>query len=398
MYKNNTASKPHRPEKTGFDVHDILNGTFCTNDDGTCFIIENRYPLTYLYGGYPLSEAMKIDMDLLKRVCPDLRQGTGVSDFMFLDTETTGLSGGTGTVAFLIGVGFFEKNAFVLRQYFMRDYDEEPSMLRALNELLSKYRGLVTFNGKAFDWNLLQTRYTFNRIRPGLKTPLHIDLLFPSRSIWKLKLESCRLSSLEENILGEYRVDDIPGALIPSVYFKYLENRDATDIKRVIKHNETDILSMVSLLVRICRMLENPFDETDREQELLGIGRIFEKSGEYDNMVECFETCMKSGCVPVKEKASRRLSDIYKKSRDYEKAVRHWEKMLDGGGCFDLFPLIELAKYYEHREKNVGKALETVEKAVIMSSKIGVGNSIHHRELIKRLERLKRKAGRESHG
>lgn len=396
LYKNNQANKPVQPGNTGCDIHDILEGAVCSNDDGSCFVIENYYPLTYLHGGYSLGDALGISMLSLKRVFSELTHDINIHNVLFLDTETTGLSGGTGTVAFLVGTGFFKNDAFVLRQYFMRDYNEEPALLRALNELLASYKGLVTFNGKAFDWNLLQARFTFNRFRPSLKNPVHIDLLFPSRRIWKLKLESCRLASLEENILGEHRIDDIPGAMIPGIYFKYLDDRDAAEIKTVIKHNELDILSMVSLMTRISCILENPIAETDGGHELFGAGRIFENSGEYDVVVGCFEACMKSGSFQVKEAAAKRLSDIYKRSRNYGKAVKHWESMLSNSGTSSIFSMIELAKYYEHKEKNLFKALELVEKAIQISSKLGYRNNIYYPELKKRLDRLRKKAGRGS--
>lgn len=375
MYKNGRPDKPVHPKESGRDIHDLLQGTECVNYDGAFFMIENRYPLTYLHGGCSLGDCLEIDGRTLALMAPDSGGEPRVSDFLFLDTETTGLSGGTGTVAFLAGAGFFEADSFVLRQYFMRDYDEEPAMLRALCELFSRFAGLVSFNGKAFDWNLLQNRFIFNRIKPEFKSPVHIDLLFPARRIWKLKLESCRLVSLEENILGEFRVDDIPGALIPSVYFKYLEDRDATVIKKVIRHNEADILSMVSLLVKICGMLKNPLSETDGGHELMGVGKILEDRGEYDITVGCYENCLKSDSYFVKDKAARRLSDIYKRSGDYPKAVEHWLRQTECSLREDrspdhslpqmqtqIFCLIELAKYYEHREKNPAKALEAVEK------------------------------------
>lgn len=381
--------------KTDKDIHDIMEGSFCENDNGTCFVIENRYPVSYIHGGYSLGEALNINTSSLKRICKDLREkdcvSNSVSNLLFLDTETTGLSGGTGTVAFLVGVGFFEEDAFVLRQYFMRDYDEEPALLTALNELLLKHSCLVTFNGKAFDWNLLKTRYIFNRIRLSMSDPSHIDLLFPSRRIWKLKLESCRLQSIEENILGEIRVDDIAGAQIPSIYFEYLQSRNASIIKKVIRHNELDILSMVALLLKITEMIDEPLKNSDGEQELLGIGIIFETNQEIDIVIKCFENCMDSENSSVKNIAAQRLSDIYKRSGDYSKAVSHWEKMLSSSKYMNIFPMIELAKYYEHKEKNLLKALDIVEKAIIICVKNGFLKGRYYEDLIKRKERLSRK-------
>ena len=251
MYRSGQPAKEKEIKVTGPDIHEILEGTICNSESGSFYFIEKKYPLLYKHGNCTLDKAIGIDYSKLSKLITEASITLQSDSVIFLDTETTGLSGGTGTVAFLVGIGFFDKDVFVLQQYFMRDYDEEYPMLKAINEIFSSYKVLVTFNGKAFDWNLLQTRYTSNRLKSSIKAPIHLDLLYPSRILWKNKLENCRLSSIEENILKLKRIDDIPGSLIPSVYFKYLEDRNATEIKKVIIHNEKDILSMVTLIVRI---------------------------------------------------------------------------------------------------------------------------------------------------
>jgi len=387
---------PSRYDK--YEIHKIVDGYESASSGYSCFIVEKQFPLSYIYGGYPLGEALTINKDDLKRICPDISSNiyseVALSDLLFLDTETTGLSGGTGTVAFLAGTGFFTGDAFVIRQYFMRDYDEEVALLEALSDLLASRKGIVTFNGKAFDWNLLQTRYIFNRLQIPLKDFIHIDLLFPSRRIWKFKLESCALSSLEENILGEYRVNDIPGSMIPSIYFKYLIDRDAREIKRVIKHNEQDILSMVSLLQKINELLQSPIENAEDGQELLGLSRIFEVCGENDNFIECMEKCVQSDNKKVREMALKKLTQLYKRKGEYDKAVEYWNQMIEQGDILNLYPMIELAKYYEHKEKNIAKALEITEKAFQISNMVGINNSIYKDDLKKRLNRLKVKAGK----
>lgn len=394
MYKSGQKATAPVMEDKGRDLHDLLPGTVVTNGRGNCFLVEKKYPLVCRHGGYPLGKALQVQETILHKLCPDRKSSPAVSDMLFLDTETTGLSGGAGTVAFLVGIGFYDEEGFVLRQYLMRDYNEEPAMLESLNELFFGRKGLVTFNGKAFDWNLLQTRYTFNRMRPQLKDPAHIDLLFPSRRLWKLKLESCRLSSLEENILGEIRVDDIPGALIPSLYFKYLEDRNAEQLVKVIRHNELDILSMASLLVRIAEMLENPAAYTDGAHELLGVGSIFEAYGEGQAVLDCYMQCLQSENMLVKEKASRKLIHLYKRNKSYDRAVEHCIEMLpapDGRSLVHIPVMIELAKLYEHRVKDIPKAYGIVESALTVNARYGYKNSVYSDELKRRWERLKRK-------
>ena len=378
----------------GFEPEDVLDGEVHGNEEGTCLVIERKYPPTYLHGGFSIGDLPGVKLKALKSVCANFDESLSIKDLLFLDIETTGLSGGTGIVAFLAGVGFFSDDAFVLRQYFMRDYDEESAMLRFLSRLMERFRALVTFNGKAFDWNILKGRLIFNRIRPLPAEPLHIDLLFPSRRIWKLKLESFKLASIEENILGEIRVGDVPGELIPQIYFRYLESRDADDIKKVVEHNRLDVLSMAALLTRICRILANPLAEAEDEGELIGIGRIFEKKREFDASIECYEMCVKSGRASMREAALNALPDVYKRSGNYEKAVWHWESMIRNKSAFNVHPLIELAKYYEHREKDFARALGIVEQAMRLSAGLGLENNPYLKDLSKRMERLKRKAAR----
>lgn len=391
LYKENSTKKTDTVMLID-RLQDFIPGAVHSNEAGSFYCIENRYPVGTLHGGFSLGAALDISCHSLSLLCPDYNSSTLTPQkLLFLDTETTGLSGGAGTVAFLVGIGYFEEDCYIVRQLFMRDYNEEAALLFELNSLLSKFKGLVTFNGKSFDWNLLQSRFISNRIRPALSSPVHVDLLYPSRKIWGLKLESCRLSSLEENILGEARCDDIPGSMIPAVYFKYLEDRDAADIKKVIRHNELDILSMVALLSKMSSMLENPLSEPLCEQELLGMGKIFQKSGEEESVINCYEHCAQSDNFPVKAAAVKHLTNIYKRKGNYVRALKHWESMLEGSGGFNLFPLVQMAMYYEHKEKNPGKALELIEKAIEMNLKAGLRDDTCFADLRKRRDRLKKK-------
>jgi len=388
------------------DIENLIDGQVCNNEEGSCFLIENKYPLSYIHGGCSLGQACSIDFKVLESLCSDIDDECSIYDFLFLDTETTGLSGGAGTVAFLVGAGFFEEDCFVLRQYFMRDYDEETGLLYELNKLFKTHSGLVSFNGRSYDWNIICDRYTFNRMKISLSEPIHIDLLHPSRRIWKLKLENCKLSTLEENILGEFRVDDIPGEQIPSVYFKYLEDRNACDLVRVIRHNEKDILSMVSLLVRIHNMLQRPEAETDGGAELLGIGGILEKAEReiqrqfvknrqtnvYNNTpvraASCYEACTRSSDYHISDMAARKLAEIYKRQKEYEKAAKLWMGMVERSNTLNTYAVIELAKYYEHRLKDHDKALSLVEEAYYECLKLGVTHSEFYKDLKTRRDRL----------
>jgi uncharacterized protein YprB with RNaseH-like and TPR domain len=392
IYKESNKISRTFEDRADRDVPEKLGGKVCSNFQGSCVVIENTYPLSYIHGGYRLEDLLSVDTSLLGKINHEAANRQ-IDDFLFLDTETTGL-GGAGTVAFLVGTGFFRQDSFVIRQYFMRDYDEEPAVLEDLNSLLGEFGGLVTFNGKSFDWNLIESRFIFNRMKMNLKNPVHLDLLYPARKIWRLKLESCRLVSLEENILGEYRVNDIPGEQIPGVYFKFLNDGDVTDILRVIEHNRLDIISMVSLLAKILSIVENPVNQTDGLAELLGVARIFESCEEKEMVIRCYEECMKNDNGFYGETAAKKLGGMHKRDKDYEKAVECWEYVLNSKGGHRISALIELAKYYEHKARDYEKALETVQKALDICFESVYRNDRIFEDLRKRTVRLKNKIER----
>ena len=177
---------------------------------------------------------------------------------LFLDTETTGLTGGTGTFVFMVGLGFFCEGGFLVRQLFMRDYSEERACLSLLNEFLESFQFLVTFNGRHYDIPLLETRFILSRMNSRIREMPNFDLLFPSRKIWKGAYENCRLVTLESKLLGMGRQDDVPSEWIPHFYFEYVQTGDATKIHRVFYHNQMDILSMVALMGRIHLVYHDP--------------------------------------------------------------------------------------------------------------------------------------------
>lgn len=392
------ASKPEKitRNKNSRDIDMILDGYEVKTEDKSCFILEKKIPASYIYGGKRLSDVEMIDKESIEIIfgkAEESIKSVNKKDHMFFDLETTGLQGGVGTLAFLIGTGYFEEDHFVIKQYFIRDYDEEISALLLLKEQMSGYKNLISFNGKAFDMNLIRTRYIYNHIKPPGEHMFHLDLLHPSRNIWKHKLDSCSLVSLEENVLNEFRVGDIPGYAIPSVYFKYLEDRDASDLKKVIEHNRQDIISMAALLVRIFEMITDPVAESC-ESELMGIAGFFRKKGNRDKYIRCLNECMNSSNDYISRYAKKELSIIYKRDRDYTRAVTCWEEMVEDSSGMDFYSLIELAKYYEHKLKNINEALTVSIRAYSNYKALGRGISSIENDLIKRINRLKTKAGK----
>ncbi|MYB77756.1 MAG: hypothetical protein F4X83_11845 [Chloroflexi bacterium] len=173
---------------------------------------------------------------------PDVRR------MVFWDTETTGL-GGPGTYVFLVGLGYLEDDAFVVRQHFIRSPDEEPAMLRAVAETLPQWPTMTTFNGVSFDLPLLRARMKAHNVKMDLSDVLHSDLLYGARRLWQRRLPNCRLQTLEEHILDFKRQGDVPSAAVPGMYFDYLESGDLSSLEGVFHHNVLDIVSLAGLMV-----------------------------------------------------------------------------------------------------------------------------------------------------
>lgn len=307
-------------------------------------------------------------------------------DILFLDTETTGLSHGAGTVAFLVGIGYFEGDYFIVRQYLMRDYDEEIFLLQRVLAHLSKKTTLCTFNGASFDMPLLESRFTMNRLPNPWKLQ-HIDLLHVARRVWKLRLKSCRLSRLEERVLGIVREDDLPGALVPERYFQYLKTKDPALLEDILEHNGQDIISLAHLLHRLIVLHETPLS-AEREEDLFSLGRVYEMRGRPETARVCYRAADRGS---VSAMARARIAETYRKEGDTEKASQMYDCMIcarQGGEA----PLIAMAKICEHKRRDIQKAIEYTQKAIILCAQREEGDLA---ALQKRLERLLKKARKE---
>src|SRR5580700_2891031 len=222
-YGSNPVPSPKlaRPASAGY-IQDLISGAVVSTPHGEHFETERLWERHRRHGSMDISDLDDLPEDLLAQLSDGTIARSHPMKWAFLDTETTGLAGGTGTYAFLIGVGNIEPAGFRLRQFFMRDYGEEPSQLHRLAEYLAQFDVLVTYNGKAYDQPLLETRFRMARAHHPFDRMEHLDLLFGARRLWKLRLESCRLVDLENQILGVERQGDLPGEMIPYYYFEYL--------------------------------------------------------------------------------------------------------------------------------------------------------------------------------
>ncbi len=290
---------------------------------------------------------------------PDLRR----EDICFLDTETTGLSHGAGTVAFLVGVGYFTDDCFLVRQYLMRDYDEEAALLTHVAEDMEQCSALCTFNGATFDLPLLEGRFTMQRMREQYVSRPHVDLLPASRRVWKLRLKKCNLTSLEAAVLGLAREDDLPGALVPERYFKYLQTRDEALLEDVLEHNCQDILSLAHILDRLLRLHEAPLLAGPPE-DVFSLGRVYEKRGKTESARMCYRAA-DQGSVSIL--ARGRMAESFRREGDFTAAAQVYARMIrekQGGAG----PLIALAKICEHRTRDIPAAIEYTRRAILLSA------------------------------
>jgi uncharacterized protein YprB with RNaseH-like and TPR domain len=241
------APPVRRPSSAAHFIQDLMSGEVVRTVHGEHFETEKLWERHRRHGSVDISDLADLPVDLLDPLSDGAIPRVHPTKWAFLDTETTGLAGGTGTYAFLIGVGSIDASGFRLRQFFMRDYGEEASLLHRLSEYLAPFDVLITYNGKAYDQPLLETRFRMVRSRHPFDRMEHLDLLFGARRLWKLRLDSCRLVDLENRILGVERQGDLPGEMIPYIYFEFLRTQHAFRLVPIFHHNAIDILSLACL-------------------------------------------------------------------------------------------------------------------------------------------------------
>lgn len=279
---------------------------------------------------------------------------------LYMDTETTGFAG-AGTVAFLVGVGWLTDEGFTVRQYLMRDYPEERFLLERIAADFSRFDVLCTFNGRSFDVPLLRDRFLMNRMNPSCLDMPHIDLMHIARRVWKLRLKRCNLGHLEEAVLGIARHGDIPGGEVPQRYFNYLKTGQFDLLRDVLEHNAQDIASLCVLLSQMTRMYEHP-EENLHSEDLFSMGVALERFHHPEEARRCYRLAAKG---KMRVQGQLRLAVSCRRDGDRAQAKEIWQMMVirhEGG----VTPYIELAKHYEHIEKDIPAALEMTRRAMMM--------------------------------
>jgi len=387
-------TKSKKSIRYDYPIESVLQGEWQTTDQGDIYVVETRYPDSFLAGSVPLKGSASFDIIAAWAGEPHLAT-IDLEKFAFIDTETTGLAGGTGTYTFLIGAGRFEGEQFRLAQFFLSDPSEETAQLAALEHFLAPCEALVTFNGKSFDMPLLNTRFIQHGWPPPMKDAGHLDLLHLARRLWKARLPSRSLGDLEHKILGMERSgQDIPGWMVPDLYFDYLHTGDARPLRSVFYHNEIDVISMAALLNHMSTLLANPLEgDIEHGLDLLAIGKLYAELGDLETAVKIYQRGLAYDNIHQDAywKAIEQLSFIHKRRAEIEQAMRLWEQAAENE---EIYAHIELAKIYEHQVHNFKEAARWTKAATkIILTSIYPAHERARRlpELEHRLNRLSRK-------
>lgn len=348
-------------------IESLVTGEFLETEAGSVFTTEYHLAPDELHGSVSPLDLSPIDPEILAKFARqnDLAD-VDWSKAISIDTETTGLAGGAGTAAFMVGIGEIIDGIYRVKQYFMRDFSEEEAMLNLLVKDIERAGALISYNGKSYDIPLLQSRMIYNRFPIDLEDIPHLDLLHGARRLWRLRGSACKLSSLEYQVLGVEREDDVPGHLIPDLYFRYVQTKDARLVERIFYHNQVDILSLACLTVSAVNLFGGGADQDlPFGVDYVSLGRAYEGSKMASESISAYEAALDREMPEhVRTKLLYHLSLAYKKEKKWTEACGLWEELLSASGRLYLFAATELAKYHEHKADDPEKALTYVESAI----------------------------------
>jgi uncharacterized protein len=374
-------------------IEEWSEGQVVENQFGQHFQTERLFASHKNHGSADVGALADLPDDFLEVLGNREIRSTPPRRWAFLDTETTGLAGGSGTYAFLIGVGRITQEGFKVRQFFMREYAEERSILAALEAHLNDFDVLITYNGKSYDQPLLETRYLMTRQKPPFARLAHLDLLHGARRLWKLRIADCRLMQLEEQILGVYRDGDLPGELIPYVYFEYLRSHEARRLVPIFHHNAMDILTLACLTAIVPAAFRTTDSESlarvgvRRGEDLAGIGRWLIAAAEYEQALEMLKRAIEVGLPdPLLFRALWDAALLEKRLGRPAAALHRFTELATCRNEYRVCALEEMAKHYEHEERNYAMALEFTDQALSFESSCA---------LTQRQTRLKRRLAKQ---
>ena len=363
----------------GLRLADILAGQWLESRDGAVLVVDRYYSADRVHGRERIGavvetiEGGEAALNVLSAAWPSRAGGPYSTRLCFFDIETTGLAGGAGTQAFLIGCAILEDGGLRLRQFLLPGFEHERAMLARVGDFTAAQGTLVSFNGRSFDAPLVETRYLLHRLTFPLADLPHLDMLHPARRLWKqrpvvagpaLDDDSCRLSVLERHLAGYHRIGDVPGFEIPSRYFRFVRDGQAHPLEAVLEHNRIDLLSLALVTARVLRLIERGPSATMHPRECLGLGRLYERARVFDNAESCYREAAalssRIGREPdVQAESLRRLALVRRRDGRMAEAASAWQDLVNTPGCSSTFrreAREALAIHHEHRSRDLQTA------------------------------------------
>lgn len=401
----------YEPDTGGYEapvdlagVGAILGGIPVRTPFGECLVIDRRYEADRRHGTIRIEDCEMKDGDGLRLLDPSLHTSDGASPrTIFIDLETTGLSGGAGTVAFLVGCGYFDLGAFQVRQFLLTSYASERALLSAVAAFFDGADLIVTYNGKTFDVPMMETRWGFHRIEMPLGGVPHFDMLHSARRLWKTRTHAddggCRLSTLERTLFEVKRVGDVPGFEIPDRFFRFLRSGDPRPLEPVLEHNRIDLVSLAAVTAHAARLAQDGHGACADCAEALALGRIYERADALERADACYVRAAGSDNPEVRGEALYRLALRRRRERRFAEAASCWRDLLAltepasvrrRGSLADLrqCAIEALAIHHEHRDRDLMSARELALFALDEEDVRGADGLRH------RLARLERKIAR----
>jgi len=373
LHKGAAALKPALSRPKGGGIAAAVQGEWLSTPAGNCFLAQTCHAPETERGGLALGDVLHLPAQAVAACTRDpALEDWDFRSAAFIDTETSGLAGGTGTFAFLVGIGAFRDGDFVVQQFFMDSPADERSLLKSVAETLDRCAYVVSYNGRAFDMPLLTTRFLLSRELPRLADAPHLDLLFPTRRLWRARLGSCTLGNVEREALGVRRAEaDVPGWLIPTLYREYLRTGNAGELRRVFYHNLQDIVSLVTLATHLCRHFvsegnPSPLLPALPPVDRVSLGRAYEELGWTMAGEEAYRSALLAALPPdQRDDAYHRLSLLLKRQGRKDEASACWQRWSEEWpGMEHVIPQVELAKHHEWHTADLRRAIDWTERAL----------------------------------
>ena len=382
------AREHTRPAEAG-DPAEILDGEWRHAGSHRFLVVDRSYAPGHRHGSSTVADSLPPEEGWSRL---GLLAGTPCGgNLLFIDLETTGLAGGAGSYAFLVGCGWFGRGRFHVRQFLLSSFASERALLEALRDVAGTLDAVVTYNGKSFDLPLIETRYALNRLSTPFAEMPHVDMLHHARRLWHGHDAGHRLSNLETSLLGHDRERDVPGFEIPSRYFHFVRTGDARPLDAVLEHNRRDLLSLALLTARAAQLLDEGVTAATTAREALGIGRLYERSRMTADALACYARAAEIG-PGVCAEALYAHALLLRRNRRYAAAADVWQRLLDLGDCpprLEREAAEALAVHHEHRLRSLLSARNLAMRSLQYDATVTRREAIEHR-----LARLDRKLAR----